>query len=148
MRLVDANVLLYAVNSDAPHHERSVRWLDSALSGSETVGFAWIVLVAFIRLSTKVELFDRPLTVDEAMDQVDAWLGAPAAVIVDPTPTHSTMLRRFLAEIGTGGNLTNDAHLAALALEHRCGVVSFDHDFARFDGVESGPPPAIDHESR
>lgn len=55
MRLVDANVLLYAVNSDAPHHEGSVRWLDSALSGPETVDFTWIVLVVFIRLSTKVE---------------------------------------------------------------------------------------------
>ncbi len=148
MRLVDANVLLYAVNSDAPHHERSRRWLDDALSGSETVGFAWIVLVAFIRLSTKTELFDNPLTVDEAMDYVDAWLGSSAAVIVAPTPTHSSTLRRLLADIGTGGNLTNDAHLAALALEHRCRVVSFDGDFAKFAGIESGPPPAIDHESR
>lgn len=140
MRLVDANVLLYAVNVDAPHHEQSRRWLDEALSGAETVGFAWIALLAFVRLSTKVGLLDSPLDVDEAMDRVDAWLGAPPAVVLEPTPDHASLVRRLLNAVGVGGNLTNDAHLAALAIEHRCGIVSFDNDFERFDGVDWSQP--------
>ncbi len=140
MKLVDANVLLYAVNRDSPRHEAARRWLDGALSGGETVAFAWIVLLAFLRLSTKVGLFPSPLTVDEAMDRVDAWLGAPAAVVVEPTARHGAIVRDLLRGVGAGGNLVNDAHLAALAIEHRCGIVSFDNDFSRFSGVAWSEP--------
>ncbi|MCX7619997.1 MAG: type II toxin-antitoxin system VapC family toxin [Acidimicrobiales bacterium] len=140
MKLVDANVLLYAVNVDSERHELSRRWLDSALSGAETVGFAWIVLLAFIRLSTKIGLFPSPLSLDEAMDRVDAWLGAGPAVVVEPTPRHAAIVRDLLRGIGVGGNLVNDAHLAALAVEHRCGIVSFDNDFGRFPGVSWTEP--------
>ena len=141
MKLVDANVLLYAVNTDAPHHERSVRWLDDALSGADTVAFAWIALLAFVRLSTKAELFPTPLAVDAAMDRVDAWLGAAPAVIVEPTVDHPRILRDLLRPLSSGGNLVNDAHLAALSIEHRCGIVSFDIDFDRFAGVDRTVPP-------
>lgn len=141
MNLVDANVLLYAVNTDARHHERSRRWLDGALSGEDTVAFAWIALLAFVRLTTKPGLFPSPLTVGEAMDRVEAWLGAAPSVIVEPTPDHARVVRSLLLQLGTGGNLTNDAHLAALAIEHRCGIVSFDSDFARFPGLRWQPPP-------
>lgn len=141
MHLVDANVLLYAVNADAAHHERSRRWLDDALSGADTVAFAWIALLAFVRLSTKAGLFPSPLAVDAAMDRVDAWLSAAPSVVLEPTVDHAQVVRRLLAGVGVGGNLVNDAHLAALAIEHRCGVVSFDNDFSRFPGVSWSLPP-------
>lgn len=141
MKLVDANVLLYAVNADAVHHERARRWIDGALSGEDTVAFAWIALLAFMRLSTKVGLFPAPLTIDQAMDRVDAWTGAGPAVVVEPTAQHGTILRGLLRSVGVGGNLVSDAHLAALAIEHRCGILSFDNDFGRFPGVDWTLPP-------
>ncbi len=141
MKLVDANILLYAVNRDAVHHERSRRWIDGALSGEDTVAFAWIALLAFVRLSTKVGLFPAPLTVDQAMDRVDAWVGAGPAVVVEPSAQHGTIVRGLLRSVGVGGNLVSDAHLAALAIEHRCGILSFDNDFARFPGVDWTAPP-------
>lgn len=140
MKLVDANVLLYAVNVDTPHHERSRRWLDEALSGADTVAFAWVALLAFVRLATKVALFPRPLTVGKAMDRVDAWITAAPAVVVEPTVRHASVVRDLLAPLGAGGNLVNDAHLAALAVEHQCTVVSYDNDFSRFAGVSWRPP--------
>lgn len=140
MKLVDANVLLYAVNSDARHHEASRRWLDGALSGSDTVAFAWVALLAFVRLSTKVGLFPSPLDVDGAMNRVDAWLGAAPAVVIEPTVDHARILRSLLDSVGVGGNLVNDAHLAALSIEHRCDIVSYDRDFGRFPGVDAHPP--------
>ncbi|MFV0318640.1 MAG: type II toxin-antitoxin system VapC family toxin [Microthrixaceae bacterium] len=140
MKLVDANVLLYAVNSDARAHEESRRWLDDSLSGADTVAFAWIALLAFVRLATKVGLFPSPLDVEAAMDRVDAWLASPSAVVVEPTVRHAAIVRELLGEVGVGGNLVNDAHLAALSLEHRCGIVSFDNDFSRFTGVEWATP--------
>ena len=140
MKLVDANVLLYAVNSDASRHDASRRWIDDALSGSATVAFAWIALLAFVRLSTKVGLFPSPLRIDEAMNRVDAWLGAPPAVVVEPTRDHARIVRSLLEPIGVGSNLVNDAHLAAFAIEHQCEVVTFDRDFTRFPGVRVESP--------
>ncbi len=143
MKLVDANVLLYAVNTDALQHERTRRWLDSALSGTETVAFAWMPLLAFVRLVTKPDLFPFPLTTDGALDRVDAWLAAPPAVVLEPGVEHPRLVRRLLAPLGTGGNLVSDAHLAALSVEHRCAIVSFDRDFDLFDGIERVEPPEI-----
>jgi toxin-antitoxin system PIN domain toxin len=135
VKLVDANVLLYAVNADARHHRASRAWLDGALSGDATIAFAWAALLAFVRLATKVDLFPAPLTVEGAFDRVDAWLAAPTAVVVEPTSAHGRVLRELLRTVGAGGNLVSDAHLAALALEHRSEIVSYDNDFGRFAGV-------------
>ena len=140
MKLVDANVLLYAVNTDAPRHAESRRWLDDALNGSATVAMAWVALLAFVRLATKRSIFARPLDPREAIGQVKAWLAQPPAVVVEPTARHLDVVDQLLAPFGTGGNLVNDAHLAALAIEHRCVVVTFDRDFGRFDGVRTEMP--------
>lgn len=135
MKLVDANVLLYAVNEASPHHERSRSWLDAALSGAATVGLAWVPMLAFLRISTRPGLFPRPLNIATAAAVVDAWLAAPAARMVHPSARHPQVLAELLGQVGSGGNLVNDAHLAALAIEHRAQVVTFDTDFARFAGV-------------
>ncbi|ANS80659.1 Toxin 1, PIN domain [Serinicoccus hydrothermalis] len=140
MKVVDANVLLYAVNPSARHHEASRRWLDGALSGSETVGFSWLVLTAFVRLSTKVGLFPHPLQPGQAIAVVRAWLGAPGARMLEPGGAHLTLMESILSEVGSGGNLVSDAHLAAIALEANAGVVSYDTDFSRFERVRCSRP--------
>ncbi|MGH3431843.1 MAG: type II toxin-antitoxin system VapC family toxin [Thermocrispum sp.] len=137
MKVVDANVLLYAVNSDTPQHAEARDWLDSALAGAEVVCFSWIVLLAFIRISTHPSIFSRPLAPTEALDVVEAWLSQPGAVVVEPTSRHLGVLRGMISAIGTAGNLVNDAHLAAILVEHGAEVVSFDSDFTRFDGLRS-----------
>ncbi len=135
MELVDANVLLYAVNEASPQHRRAREWLDEALNGQQAVGFAWIVLLAFLRLATHGAVFPQPLSVGEAMKSIRGWLAQPAAVVVEPTHRHVDVLAGLLTEAGTAGNLVNDAHLAALAVEHDAGLVSYDADFGRFRGV-------------
>lgn len=140
MRIADANVLLYAVNSASTHHQPAKSWLDAALKGQETVGFSWIALLAFLRLATHPGVFPRSLEPSEAISTMKAWLEQPSAVLVEPTPQHLSVLAGLLAEAGTAGNLVNDAHLAALALEHDATVVSFDADFARFPKVRREVP--------
>lgn len=142
VQLVDANVLLYAVDPDLPQHETARDWLDGALSGVEPVGFAWTVLLAFLRLATHPGVFPQPLDVDEAAGVTELWLSQPPAVVVHPTGRHLGLLRGLLAGSGTAANLVNDAHLATLALEHGAEIVSFDRDFARFEGVRWRLPSA------
>lgn len=140
MKIADANVLLYAVNSASEHHFASRRWLDEALSGADSVGLDWVPLLAFVRLTTKVGLFPSPLKPADAMGQVTEWLAAPGAVPIGPTPRHADVLSGLLVRVGSGGNLVNDGHLAALAIEHRASIVSYDTDFGRFEGVRWQTP--------
>lgn len=140
MKLVDANVLLYAVNRDSAHHVEARTWLDASLNGRETIAFAWVVLLAFLRLVTHAAIFPRPLDPHDALDVVRGWLSRPTAVIVEPTPRHIVVLADLLVVVGTAGNLVNDAHVAALSLEHGCEIVSYDADFVRFPGVRWRTP--------
>ena len=143
MKIVDANVLLYAVNADSVHHNTSRTWLDAALSGTESIGFAWSVVLAFLRISTRATIFPRPLSAAQAVATTQDWLAQPPAVVVEPTSRHLALLAGLLNTSGTAGNLVSDAHLATLALEHDAEIVSYDTDFTRFDGLRCGAPPPV-----
>ena len=142
MILVDTNVLVHAANEDVGEHEVARQWLDDALSGGATVGFAWLALIGFVRICTSPRILPRPLTAAQAIGVVEAWLGAPGAVVLEPTADHLGVMRRLLAARGSGGNLVSDAHLAALAIGHGATVVTYDTDFALFDGVDWRLPSA------
>lgn len=142
MQLVDANVLLYAVNADAPHHAASRRWLDDALAGPEPVGFDWVVMLAFLRLATNPRIFPHPLEPAVATTVLRSWLEQPAAVVVQPSPVHLDVLTGLLSSSGTAGNLVTDGHLASLAITSSATVVTFDADFGRFPGVVWRMPEA------
>ena len=132
MKLVDLNVLLYAVNRSAPRHEAVRSWWERALSDDEPIGLPWIVLLGFLRLATNAQVFPQPLTPEQAMDRVDVWVKHPKTRLVGETEEHWRILKELLEETGTAGNLTTDAHLAALAISHGAALVSCDADFGRF----------------
>lgn len=144
MKLSDVNLLIYAYDASSAHHVRSKAWLEGQLSGVEAFAFAWAVLLAFVRLVTSPRVFESPLRVDEAFDIVDTWLAAPCATVVHPGSRHAVLLRQLLEPSGTGGNLTSDAHLAALALEHDAELCSADADFSRFPGLRWSNPLAAE----
>jgi len=143
MIVVDVNLLIYAVNQDAPDHGKAKAWLESAISGTETVGLPWIVLLAFLRLTTRTGLFQKPLQVDAAFDVVDVWLQQPSVTVPEPTTRHLQTMRDLISPLGTAGNLTSDAYLAALAIEHGAELCSTDHDFGRFNRLRWRNPLAI-----
>ena len=142
MILVDANLLIYAVNADLPHHAAARSWLEQALGGSRTVGLPWVALLAFLRVCTNPRIFERPLSVTQAIDYLDQWMAQPSARPLAPGPRHWQILRELVVTNGTAGNLTTDAHLAALAIEHGCALYSADNDFKRFAGIRHINPLA------
>lgn len=135
MRLPDVNVLLFAANRASAEHEEARTWLEAAFNEPGGVGLSWVALLGFIRLATRRGIFAKPLAVEEALGVVDAWLAEPQGIVLHPTQRHAQILARLLTAAGTAGNLTTDAHLAALAIEHGATLASFDRDFERFSGL-------------
>lgn len=133
--IVDANVLLYAVDRSSPHHATAVAWIESALSGTTRVGFPVQTLAAFVRIVTHPRVMRDPLSADRAAVLVDAWLDAPVAWVPAPGATTWTLAAQLLRAHGASGNLVPDVVLAAMAVEHGVPVVSADSDFARFTEV-------------
>jgi toxin-antitoxin system PIN domain toxin len=135
VKLPDVNVLLAAVNEDCVEHSAVRAWLEDAFNQPAGVALAWAALLGFIRLSTKRGILERPLSVSDALSVVQTWIEAPRATLVNPTSAHGPLVARLLLGSGAGGNLTTDAHLAALAIEHGALLGSFDRDFDRFEGL-------------
>lgn len=135
MILLDANLLIYAVDADSPQHERARRWLEHTLSSDAAVGLPWIVVLAFVRITTRPGVLRQQLSAEQAIAFVDQWLDQPYVEMVGPGRAHWPLLKQLLREAGAAGNLTTDAHLAALAIEGGCELASTDHDFRRFAGV-------------
>lgn len=135
MMLVDANLLIYAIDSDSPHNRAARGWLEELLSGDAWVGLPWITVLAFLRITTHPAIMHRPLLPEAALAYVDEWLARPHVELVAPGEHHWPVFSNLLRANGTAGNLTSDAHIAALAIEHGATVVSADNDFQRFAGI-------------
>ncbi len=143
MKLVDVNVVLFVTNTQAAEHDRALAWWEQALLGSEPIGLAWVVILGFVRMSTHPKIFARPLTPDEALDKVTRWLTHPHIRIVQENAQQAQLLMELIRQIGTAGNLTMDAHLAALAISHNATLVSCDNDFGRFRRLKRENPLAV-----
>ncbi len=136
LKLPDVNILLHAVDATHPNHRIARDWLQSAFVDGGGVGFAWLVLVGFVRVSTRKGILTTPLAVADSLAIMDDWLHQAGSRVVHPGIRHSGVMGTLLLAAGTAGNLTNDAHLAALAIEHHATVGTFDKDFKRFPGVK------------
>lgn len=136
MKVVDLNILIYAVNRDTVHHAKAKRWLERAMQGAEPVALPWSVLLGFVRIATNPRIMPGPLSPEQAMSIADGWLEQPIVRVLDPGDEHWRILKELLQETGTAGNLTTDAHLAALVIETGSTLYSSDSDFARFENLK------------
>jgi uncharacterized protein len=132
--LLDANLLVYAYTPGSPHHERARAWFEEVMSSPERVGFPWPTLLAFVRLMGNAAVVRQPSPLSEAWARAEGWLSRPQAWIPVPTERHQQILADLLHG-ETRADVANDAHLAALAIEHGLTVCSSDRDFSRFSGI-------------
>lgn len=130
--LIDANILLYAVDEESPFHDVARPWLEAALNGDRRVGIPWPSLVAFVRIATHPRALREPLSPTQAWATVEAWLDAPVTWVPIPGRRHREILGRLVRDHDLRANLVPDAALAALCIEYGMQMVSADTDFARF----------------
>ena len=140
--IIDANILLYAVDQTSPHHEASATWLIDTLNSGVRVGLPWQTIGAFLRISTHPRVYARPLAATDAQDIVDHWLALGSVWVPAATERTARLYGDLARRYRVTGNLVPDAQLAALALEHGLAVASADTDFARFREVRWVNPVA------
>jgi uncharacterized protein len=136
----DVNLLIYAYNLDASDHAAAKVWWEDLLNSDVPVRLPWVTALGFIRLMTHRAVLVTPLDPRSAIAHVRSWLAQPNVDVVEPGRRHLEILDGFLGKLGAAGNLTTDAHLAALAMEHDCELHSNDADFARFEGLRLHNP--------
>ena len=135
MKIVDINLLIYAINKDAPHHSKAKKWLEDSLSSDEPFGFAWIVILGFLKIVTNGRIMPTPLMPEVAIGSVNDWLLQPPSLTIVPSRKHWSIFKELLTPLGVAANLTSDAHLAALSIEHGARLYSTDNDFSRFQSL-------------
>lgn len=140
--LVDANILLFAVDEESPQHRSAKEWLEAALNGNRRVGLPWASLTAFLRIATNPRALREPLRPDAAWEIVEAWLDVPTVWVPAPGEGHRAILGQLVREHDLRANLIPDAVLAALCIEHGLQLISADTDFARFTGLSWHNPVA------
>lgn len=136
MILPDLNLLIYAYNLDSPQHEPATSWWEELMNGEEPVGLPWMVILGFLRLTTNGHVMPMPMAVEQAAAIIDSWLEQPVVAIIAPLEQQWSILRSLVATTGTGGNLTTDAFLAAIAIEYGATLHSADNDFSRFPDLK------------
>jgi len=143
MILPDVNVLIHAYDSKSPVHDPVRDWWERTLSGPRPVALSWVTILGFIRIMTNRRIMLAPIGVAEAIADARSWLEHPRVRLLEPGERHAEILFALLEELGTAGNLTTDAHLAALAIEYQAEIASTDTDFARFPGLRWFNPLAL-----
>jgi uncharacterized protein len=135
VKLLDANVLLYAYDSTSTQHSACRAWLDSAFNGGETVALPWQTLLAFMRIATNPRAVRHPLSGSDACAIVCTWLERPNVVVLSAGERFWEIFQLQVLEAQVTGPLVTDAALAALALEHGATLCSTDRDFRRFKNL-------------
>ena len=135
MIVPDVNLLIHAYHSQSRRHKAARTWWEALMNGPGSVGLPWVAILGFIRVATNPKILDNPLDAGGACDHVRSWLIRPQTMLIHPGDRHADILFSLLEAAGTAGNLTTDAHLAALAIEHQAELHSTDADMARFPGL-------------
>ena len=135
MILPDVSILVHAYNTGSLHHKAARLWWEQTLTLPRPVGLPWVSVLGFVRVMTHRGILPNPIFPIDAIRSVQDWLAVPDVQILTPGEKHGEILFGLLESVGTAGNLTTDAHLAALAIEYQAEVASTDTDFARFPGL-------------
>ena len=142
MKLLDANILLYAYDRSAAHHETCRVWFESTLNADEIVALPWQTIMAFVRIATNPKATRNPLSGVAACTIAESWLTRPNVSVVEPGGRFWEIFCANVGEAQISGPLVTDTALAALALENGAVLCSTDKDFRRFKGLRLLDPLA------
>jgi uncharacterized protein len=142
MIVLDANILLYAYDTDATQHRAARTYLERVFSAPESIGIPVHSIAAFLRIMTHPGLRSNRYSLEEAVRIVDEWIALPQVRLLTPGDNHWQLLRHTLLEGHAAGRLVTDAEIATITLEYGGTLQTNDRDFARFPGLRWKNPLA------
>ena len=142
MVVPDLNLLVYAFNASALHHDAALSWWEGLLNGDGLVGVPWVVLLGFLRLMTGRHVVLHPYSPEEAVARTAAWFACPNVQLLPATETTYRLVAALVERHALSAGMITDAAVAASALEHRAVLHTNDTDFARFEALRTHNPLA------
>jgi uncharacterized protein len=133
--LLDANVWLALAAQAHVHHDRAqAYWAKEAAPKS---AFCRLTQLAFLRhLTNKTIMGDQTLSPSAAWKKLGQFLALPEVEWLAEPAGLDARLEDFCGLGRTSPNLWTDAYLAAFAQCARLRLVTFDHGFSQFKGLE------------
>lgn len=140
MKLLDANLLIYAHDSSSPFHAKAKPWFEGLLIGDEPFAIAWTTVLAFLRITTHRKILKQPLAPDEAFGAIEELLAHPDCFIARPGERYWQLFQTHCLGIRERGSGIMDVELVALAIEMDAELLSADTGFERFVGLRFRNP--------
>jgi uncharacterized protein len=138
---VDTNVLVHAHRADSAWHGAAALAVRELAEGTAPWAIPWPSVHEFLAIVTHPKIFRPPTPLAHALDQVDAWLESPRAVLLAESGTHWATLRATLEAGRISGPQVHDARIAVLCVDHGIDELwTADRDFSRFPGVRVRNP--------
>ena len=136
MIAVDTNILVYAHREDSPFHDVASDKITRLAEGSATWAIPWPCVHEFLSIVTHPRIYAPPSPLARALEQIDAWLESPTAVLLSESNEYWPTLRSTLTGSRVEGPRVHDARIAALCRHHGVRELwSADRDFNRFGGI-------------
>lgn len=133
---LDANVLVYASNRESDLFDAARRFLGEVTRGPDLVYLFWPTTLGFIRIATHQRLFSQPLSLDEALGNVEELVNLPHVRTPGEGDGFWSLFRQIAGEVRSRGKLVPDAHLVALMRQHGVGTIwTRDRDFRKFSHI-------------
>ena len=141
MIAVDTNILVYAHREECEFHIAAASCLMQLAEGAQPWGIPVSCLHEFLAVVTNPKIFSPASTVDQALEQIDAWLASPQASVLHSGRQHLSVLAELARKGKLKGGQFHDARIAAICLENAVSVLwTADRDFGRFKALKTLNP--------
>jgi toxin-antitoxin system PIN domain toxin len=136
MIAVDSNLLVYAHREDSPWHDIACARIVELAEGRAPWAIPWPCIHEFLAIVTHPRIYSPPTPLENAIDQVEAWLESPTLVVLSESEDYWLLLRATLLSGRVSGPQVHDARIVTVCQQHGVSELwSADRDFGRFSGL-------------
>lgn len=141
MIAIDTNILVYAHRQDSEWHRHAAETVEGLAEAQHAWAIPWPCVHEFLAITTHPRVYGPPSTVQQALEQVDAWFASPSLVLVGEAADHWTRLHSLMRDGRVRGPEIHDARIATICLSHGVSeLLTADRDFSRFPSLSVRNP--------
>jgi uncharacterized protein len=129
---VDTNILVYAHRKDSEWNDLAYAKLAELAAGPASWAIPWPCVHEFYSVVTHPRIFSPPSNLEQALDQIAAWMESPHLVLLSEEGEYLPCLQTLVSKAKLRGPAVHDASIAALCRLHGIQELwTADRDFSR-----------------